>query len=82
MLQNFGVALKKYLFSPIDEILFDRIKKDITTSIRAYAKDVVIRKLSILRDESMDNGGNILHVILVLAYKSSNELFEVKVGIV
>lgn len=48
MLPNFGCGLKKYLFEPMDQQLFNDIKENILDSLRRYAPGVKILRFSIL----------------------------------
>ena len=80
MLPDYGVALRKYLFSPLDEHLFNEIRKDILSSLARYAKFVRVKKLSIFQDsETTPQGGNSLQIILVVQDKDSDALFSVNV---
>ncbi len=48
MLPNFGCGLKRYLFEPMDEQLFEEIRENILDSLRRYAPGVRILKFSLL----------------------------------
>jgi len=83
MLPDYGISLKKYLFSNMDEHLFSEIKREIMLTLAKYSKDTVLRKLSVFQDdERSGTGGHGLHIVLMLGYKDADALFEVKVGIV
>ena len=83
MLPNYGVGLRKYLFSPMDEYLFNEIRRDIITAISQYARNVKIRKLSVFQNsETTPQGGNGLAIKLFLQYRNTDTLFDVTVEIV
>lgn len=48
MLPRYGTPLRKYLFENINDDIINGIKEDIRESIARYAKNVTIKKLSIL----------------------------------
>ena len=47
MLPGFGLDLNKYLFQPMDELLFQSIKSEIVGAITNYATNVKILKIGV-----------------------------------
>jgi phage baseplate assembly protein W len=52
MLPDYGLNLNRYLFEPLDQILFDEIREDIVLNISKYMGNIEILKLSIEGSES------------------------------
>jgi len=47
LLPGYGLDLRKYLFQPMDSILFEAIKTEILAAIAKYAKGVKVIKLGV-----------------------------------
>jgi len=47
LLPRYGLDLRKYLFQPMDNILFESIKQEILTAIARYAREVKVLKLGV-----------------------------------
>ena len=47
MLPGFGLNLNKYLFQPMDNLLFESIKNEIIGAVAKYAKNVKILKIGV-----------------------------------
>jgi len=74
---EFGADLPRLLFEPIDDILYDRIKNNITNNVRIYIPQVLIGEINIDPDE--DNNT----IIVNIKYKIvlSNTLDEINIEI-
>lgn len=83
MLPNFGCSLKKYLFQPLDEVVFENIREEIKFTFNNYISGADIVKLAVFpTGEVGPSGGNSLKIILTLRLKSDYlEIFEVEVNI-
>lgn len=67
MLPRFGVSLKKFLFSPLDEDTFEAIKLEILEAVDRYILGVNVIGLQVLNlGVNGPSGGNALKVILTL----------------
>jgi len=83
MLPGFGLNLKKYLFQPMDEQLFESIKREIVGTIYKYAKNIRVLKLKVLPlDEYGVEGFQAIKIILSVQIKDSEGvMFDVGVKI-
>lgn len=83
MLPEFGVNLKKYLFQPMDEQLFESIKREILGAVYKYAKNVKVLKIKVLLlDEYGPEGYQAIKIILSVQVKDSEGVtFDVGVKI-
>ena len=83
MLPGFGLNLKKYLFEPMDEQLFESIKREILDTLYKYATNVKILKLRVLPlDDYGVEGFQSIKIILSVQLKDSeNSVFDVGVKI-
>ncbi len=83
MLPGYGVNLKKYLFQPLDQELFTRIKSEIVDTIRKYTKFVTIIKLGVYTADNVGQEGlQALKIVLVLQLRDKDlTQFEVEVDI-
>jgi phage baseplate assembly protein W len=81
MLPNFGCSLKRYLFRPLDSMLFVQIKDEIVDSITSYTKDVKILKVAVFELDKINlDGSHGLRVILTLALsQEAQNQFEIEV---
>jgi phage baseplate assembly protein W len=52
MLPDFGLNLNRYLFEPLDDLLFQEIREDIVLNVSKYMRNIEILKLSIKTSES------------------------------
>lgn len=77
MLPDYGLNLNRYLFEPLDSILFEEIREDIVTNISKYMGNIEILKLSV--EASKSEYGR-LNISLFCKIKESEEpSFEVLV---
>ena len=83
LLPRYGLNLKKYLFQPMDEELFEAIKSEILGTMSRYANNVRVLKLRVVTlDDYGLEGLQALKVVLSLQLKESDNLvFEVGVKI-
>lgn len=81
MLPLFGTNLKRYLMEPMDQLLFSRIRKEISESIERYASNVNLLKIVIIPSESKSISGGDGMVIKLFCNLNEDEnvTFEVKV---
>ena len=82
-LPDFGVGTKKFLFEPLDEILFENIKHDIVTSIGLYNPHLDIVKLAVFNSDRVnDLGISEAHIVLLVKRKGEEDLtFEINLGL-
>jgi len=83
LLPRYGLNLKKYLFQPMDDELFETIKSDILGTINNYANNVRVLKLGVfpLDDYGLE-GLQAIKVVLSVQLKDSEDtVFEVGVKI-
>lgn len=83
MLPNFGCNLRKFLFQPLDEALFESIKREIQYSFNNYIVGASITRLSVFPSGEVGaGGGSSIKVILNLKLDTSDlEIFTVEVTI-
>tara|TARA_R110000787_G_scaffold188710_2_gene300472 strand:+ start:1282 stop:1746 length:465 start_codon:yes stop_codon:yes gene_type:complete len=83
MLPNFGCNLRKYLFQPLSQSIFESIKKEIQYSFENYIVGAKIVKVSVFPfGPTGPAGGNSLKVILSLGLNTDDlEIFDVEVNI-
>jgi len=83
MLPNYGCNLRKYLFEPLDDLLFDSIKREIEFSFVNYIRGASLVKLAIFPTGDLGPaGGNSLIVNLTLKLNSDDlQIFDVEVFI-
>jgi len=83
LLPGYGVNLRKYLFQPMDETLFEAIKNEILAAIAKYATNVKVIKIGVYSlDEYGVEGLQAMQIKLSVQIKESeNTTFEVGVKI-
>ena len=83
MLPNFGCNLRKFLFQPLSESVFEAIKREIQYSFRNYIVGATISKVAVFPiGEAGPAGGSTLKVILSLKLNTADlETFDVEVNI-
>ena len=83
MLPGYGINLRKYLFQPMDEMLFKSIKEDILEAIAKYANNVKVLKLGVYPlNEYGAEGLQAMQIKLSVRIKENeNTTFEVGVKI-
>lgn len=52
MLPNYGCDLRKYLMEPMDQTLFNQIRKDILDSIGRYLNTVTVSKIQVFETKT------------------------------
>lgn len=77
MLPDYGINLNRYLFEPLDELLFQEIREDIVTNISKYMGNIEILKLSIMSSQSEYGRLNISLICKIR--ESEDSSFEVSV---
>tara|TARA_R110000824_G_scaffold8320_1_gene37551 strand:+ start:12143 stop:12643 length:501 start_codon:yes stop_codon:yes gene_type:complete len=82
MLPDYGLALQKYLFEPLDETTFDLLKQDILKNIRKYFSVARVLALLVFSDsESADNNTLVIKLTMQLLDESLDVFdIEAKVG--
>jgi len=83
MLPDFGLGLRRYLFQPLDEELFENIKLNILSGIAKYMPQVNILKLSIINSEDINLQGvpGLIIKLVVQLRENSNIIFDTVVEI-
>lgn len=83
MLPNFGCNLRKFLFQPLSQSIFESIKREIQYSFENYIVGAKIVKVSVFPfGPTGPAGGNSLKVILSLGLNTADlEIFDVEVNI-
>ena len=72
MLPNFGMSLRRFLFQPLDEQLFEEIKEEILFNLAKYAKNITVIKLSVFPSDSVNiEGGQGLIIRLTCQINAS-----------
>ena len=81
MLPAYGCNLRRFLFQPLDDILFENIKREITTSFSRFIVGANIKKLGVFPlGDIGPSCGNSLKVILSLEMNTQDlEVFDVEV---
>lgn len=81
MLPLFGTNLKKYLFEPLDEFLFLKIKKELTDTVTRYAPYVTIVKIDVIpTDQNQFRSGLFIKMYCSLK-EEADVVFEVNLGL-
>ena len=82
MLPDYGLALHKYLFEPLDETTFDLLKQDILKNIRKYFSIARVLALLVFSDsDSSDNNTLAINLTMQLLDESLDVFdIEAKVG--
>tara|TARA_Y100000034_G_C6876781_1_gene401132 strand:- start:314 stop:769 length:456 start_codon:yes stop_codon:yes gene_type:complete len=57
MLPNFGLNLRRYLFQPLDELTFEKVRDEILGGIANYAKNIEVVKLGVFNGEEISAYG-------------------------
>jgi phage baseplate assembly protein W len=83
MLPGYGTNLKRFLFQPLDELTFEAIKREITSSFYKYIVGATITKIKIIPlGDVGPSGGNSLKIALDLELTAGDlEVFEVEVNL-
>jgi phage baseplate assembly protein W len=83
MLPNFGCSLKRYLFEPLDQSLFNQVKNQIMTSITRYLPTVEVVKLSVVNTEdvNLDGLAGFLVTLVVRIKEDPSSLIETSIEI-
>ena len=83
MLPNFGCNLRKYLFQPLDQVVFDSIKREIQESFERYIVGASIAKIAVFpTGDNGPAGGNSLQVVLSLKLDTADlQIFDIEVTI-
>jgi phage baseplate assembly protein W len=81
MLPSFGCSLKKFLFQPLNSLLFNQIKEEIVDSITRYTRDVKILKIGVFELDKINlDGSHGLKIILSLALSQEAQTqFEIEI---
>ena len=84
MLPNYGCNLKKYLFQPITQQLFQEIQETISTSFANYIVGARLLKVGVFETGEYDAaGGNQIRVVLSIQLSTDDlEIFDVEAKIV
>lgn len=83
MLPNYGCNLRKYLFQPITQELFQEIRDTIATSFSNYIVGAKLLKVGVFETGEYDAaGGNQIRVILTIQLSTDDlEVFDVEAKI-
>jgi len=83
MLPNYGCNLRKYLFEPITQELFNDIRDTIATSFREYIVGARLVKVGVFETGEYDAaGGNQIRVVLSIQLSTDDlEVFDVEAKI-
>tara|TARA_R110002153_G_scaffold69570_2_gene183848 strand:- start:141 stop:608 length:468 start_codon:yes stop_codon:yes gene_type:complete len=83
MLPGYGTNLKRFLFQPLDELTFEAIKREITSSFYKYIVGANITKIRVIPLGSIGpSGGNSLKIALDLELTGTEfEVFDVEVNL-
>ena len=84
MIPQYGMSLKRFLFEPLTEELFVRIRHEVLTSIATYATEVKVMKIQVIESDDINvEGGMGLIINLSLVAKNlNNTIFQVGVRVV
>ena len=84
MLPEFGTNLRRFLFQPLDEVTFELIKEEVSTSFNRYIIGATLEKLSVFSlGDVGPSGGNSLKVILLFSLDQEDSILsEVEVKII
>ena len=83
MLPNFGCNLRKYLFQPITQELFNSISETIARSFNNYIVGARLLKVGVFETGEYDAaGGNQIRVVLTVQLSTDDlEVFDVEAKI-
>jgi len=83
MLPNYGLALRKFLFQPLDAATFEDIKEEVIVNISKYLPNIEIIKIGVFETGSVNIQG-ISGLVIKLIAKAKNipqEIVDVQVKI-
>ncbi len=81
MLPNFGLSLRRFLFSPIDDDLTEAIATEIVYGLKRYLPNVVVRDLNIIENNSKISGFGLPGIKILLSVSPSNAASVVNITI-
>ena len=82
MLPDYGLALQKYLFSPLDETTYALLKEDILRNMRKYFSIGRVLKLEVLGDDTTGDSNQLRIKLTLQLLDESLDIFDIeaKVG--
>lgn len=83
MMPNYGVSLRRFVFQPMDQQLFEDLTQEIQTAINRYGSGLRILKLAVYRDDRVgfDSAG-ILNVRISLELRElENQVINLELTI-
>jgi len=82
MLPGFGCNLRKFLFHPLDEQLFESIKREVSDALNKYVIGAELIKIRVIPlGDIGPSGGNSLKISLDCRVLKGDEVFGVEVAI-
>ena len=84
MIPQYGMSLKRFLFEPLTEELFTRIRHEVMTSLATYAPEVRVMKLQVLESDqiNVEGGMGLIINLSLMATELNNTIFQVGVKVV
>tara|TARA_R110002051_G_scaffold260296_1_gene320112 strand:- start:2228 stop:2695 length:468 start_codon:yes stop_codon:yes gene_type:complete len=83
MLPGYGANLRRFLFQPLDEITFEAIKREVTSSFYRYISGATVTKIKVIPLGGIGpSGGHSLKISLDLALTGGDlEIFDIEVNL-
>ena len=81
MLPNFGLSLRRFLFSPLDDNLTEEIATEIVYGLKNYLPDVVVKDLNIKPNHGNISGFGVPGIKILLSVSPSNTASVVNINI-
>jgi len=81
MLPSFGLHIRQYLFSPIDSIIIENIKKEIYKQVRFYVLTAELLQLRVSEIEQTNTSLPGLTINLSLKEKATNEIIPMEINL-
>ena len=82
MLPNYGLALHKYLFEPLDETTYEVLKQDILKNIEKYFSIARVLNLQVFSDPDSSESNTLVIILTIQILDESLDIFDIeaKVG--
>lgn len=69
---NFGTDLLRYIFEPNHDLTLEAIKEEVTTSVKKYLPNLIIKSLSVTQSEDNEYAATIR-----MDYAITDDVFEI-----
>tara|TARA_R110002110_G_scaffold343449_1_gene553466 strand:+ start:1585 stop:2046 length:462 start_codon:yes stop_codon:yes gene_type:complete len=81
MLPNFGLSLRKFLFSPVDDDVIEAIASEIVYGLGRYLPNAVVRDLNVLANTDQVSAMGLPGIRVLLSVSPSNTANAVNISL-